>query len=142
MSHAPNKFLQRTLPVVPIGLAACHPIPHVNPTSDPTCESHCALLPLGSSHGCKATHEALPHADPQLRSRRALQTHPHQLRSTPSSNQTEDCHQPLDLVPNPRISKSSKARCLYPSTNPHCVLFKNPTLPYIRSPWHDFPQPS
>ena len=29
---------------------------------DPTC----ALLPLGSSHGCKATHEALPLPIPDL----------------------------------------------------------------------------
>ena len=34
------------------------------PTSDPTCESHYALLLLGSSHGRKETHEALPHVDP------------------------------------------------------------------------------
>ena len=127
---------------MPQGLTACHPIPHLNPTSDPTCESHCAFLPLGSSHGCKATHEALPHVDPQLRSQWQLQIHPHQLKSTSSLTQTEDCHLPLDLITNLRTAKVSKARCLYPPTNPHCVLLKNPTLPHLWSPWHDFPQPS
>ena len=39
------------LSVVLIGFAAL--------PSDPTFDSACALLPLGSSHGCKATHEAL-----------------------------------------------------------------------------------
>ena len=56
-----------------LGLAAGRPNPHPNPTFDPTCESRNALFLLGSSHGCKATHEALPHADPRLRSRRGLQ---------------------------------------------------------------------
>ena len=109
--------------------------------SDPTSESQCALLLLGFSHGCKATHEALPHVDPQLRSQRGLQTHPYQLRSTSMSTQTEDCHLPFDFVQNNKTTKASQARCLFPPTNPHCVLLKNPTLPHLRSPWHDFPQP-
>ena len=41
-------------------------------TSDPTCEARHALFLSGSSHGCKATHEALPHADSRLRSLKGL----------------------------------------------------------------------
>ena len=117
-----------------------HPNPHPNPTSNPTSESRNALFLLGSSHGCKVTHEALPHVDPRLRLRRGLQTQPRQLRSTSSSTQTTYCHRLLDLVPNPRTAKASKARCLCSPTNPHRVLLKSIISSHLRFSWPDFPQ--
>ena len=77
-AQAPSALCPHSVSAVSQSFVACHPISHVNPlhvnpTSDPICESHCALLLLGSSYGCKTTHEALSHADPRFRSQRGLQ---------------------------------------------------------------------
>ena len=80
------KSISATCTVLSVLRPCCWPSePISDPTSDPTCEARHALFLSGSSHGCKATHEALPHVDSLLRSLRGLQTHPHQLRSTSSS---------------------------------------------------------
>ena len=68
----PSTCIGIECPVPPISLCSSVHCPQCSRPccllSDPTCESRCALFPLGSSHGCKATHEGLPHADPRLRS--------------------------------------------------------------------------
>ena len=96
-----------------------------------------SLLLSRSSHGCKATHEALHMLFNNLGFERGSQVHPYQMRSTSTSTQTQDipsshCHMLFFLIQKLETPNTSQAHFHIPLANHHRVLLRISTLSNFR----------